>query len=344
MDNPSRRAELVASNINMADQRLGAAALFATDEFFAPMVRMLNPSAPEWRAGVYDAHGKWMDGWETRRRRDQGHDYCIVQLAAPCALAMLEIDTQYFTGNYPPYASVQACCMSGSPNNAAKWTELQWTELLPYSPLKGNQSNSFELEPGNIWTHLKLNIFPDGGVARFRAYGAVHREWSYSAGAASIDLAAALNGGRALVCSDEHYGSMRNLLLPGRGASMADGWETRRRREPGYDWVVLRLGQPGRVEYVEIDTAHFKGNFPHQVSINAALLRDAPDADLTSQCLYWPLLLEPQLLQADHVVRFGVELRDLGVISHLRVNMHPDGGLSRVRVFGRPEGVSSAVP
>jgi allantoicase len=344
MDNPNRRAELIAGNINMADPRLGAAALFATDEFFAPMARMLNPTEPEWRAGVYDEHGKWMDGWETRRRRDQGYDHCIVRLAGPCTLAMLEIDTRYFTGNYPPYASVQACCLTGPSDDPVKWTELQWTELLPYTPLQGNHCNSFELESTGIWTHLKLNIFPDGGVARFRAYGEVHRDWTYSVGAASIDLAAALNGGRALACSDEHYGSMRNLLLPGRGASMADGWETRRRREPGYDWVVLRLGQPGRIEYVEFDTAHFKGNFPHQVSINAALLRDAPDADLTSQCLYWPVFLEPQLLQADHVVRFGLELRDLGVISHVRVNMHPDGGLSRVRVFGHPERASSTPP
>ena len=130
---------------------------------------------------------------------------------------------------------------------------------------------------------------------------------------------------------------MGNLLLPGRGASMADGWETRRRREPGYDWVLLRLGHPGLIEFVEVDTAHFKGNFPHQVSMSGALVRDAADADLTSQCLYWPVLLEPQLLKADDIVRFGKELIDIGSVSHVRVNMHPDGGMSRVRLFGRPD-------
>src|SRR5271166_2693607 len=267
----AHNALLMSRNINMADARLGAAALSSSDEFFAPAERMLQPGEPEWRAGVYDANGKWMDGWETRRRRGTGYDHCIVRLAAPCTLALLEIDTRHFTGNFPPFASVQACRLAGNPDpNTA------WTELLPRVSVKGDARNFFELAPGDIWTHLKLNIHPDGGVARLRAYGTVHRDWASAvAGPAAgdpVDLAAALNGGRALACSDEHYGSMRNLLLPGRGTSMADGWETRRRREPGHDWVLLRLGIAGRIRAVEIDTAHFKGNYPHQVSINAALL------------------------------------------------------------------------
>jgi len=130
-------------------------------------------------------------------------------------------------------------------------------------------------------------------VARLRAYGTLRRVWTDAAGTQTTDLAAALNGGRALACSDEHYGSMGNLLLPGRGAGMADGWETRRRREPGFDWVILRLGASGRIHTVEVDTAHFKGNYPHQISIHAAKLPDAADENLTSQCLYWPALLEP---------------------------------------------------
>jgi allantoicase len=328
MVDPTRRAALIARLINMADPRLGAEALFATDDFFAPMARMLNPNPPEWRAGVYDENGKWMDGWESRRRRDQGHDYCIVKLAAPCNLNLLVLDTQYFTGNYPPYASVQACRTVPDANT-------EWTELLPQSALQGNQENSFEVDSRGVWTHLKLNIFPDGGIARFRAYGSVYRERLPAS--ECIDLAAALNGGRALACSDEHYGSMRNLLLPGRGTSMAEGWETRRRREPGFDWVLLRLGTPGRIKYVEVDTAHFKGNFPHQVSLNAVRLSATADGDLAAQSLYWPSLLEPQLLQADSVARFESPLHDLGAVTHIRVNMHPDGGISRVRVFGYPE-------
>jgi len=316
--------------LNLADARLGAVVLSATDEFFGAKERLLNPSEPEWRAGVYDDHGKWMDGWETRRRRIQGFDHCIVQLAAPCTLDSLDIDTRYFTGNYPPHASVEACHTLGKPD-----ANTQWSELLAYTALLGNQRNPFALSSTGIYTHLKLNIHPDGGVARLRAYGSVHRDWSRTSASESIDLVAALNGGRALICSDEHYGAMGNLLLPGRGASMADGWETRRRRGPGFDWVVLRLGHPGRIEQIEIDTAHFKGNFPHQVSAHAALLQTQDESDLASECLNWPALLEPQLLKADQVHQFRTQLRDIGVVSHVRVNMHPDGGMSRVRLVGR---------
>jgi len=331
MAHQNEYADLMSRHINLADERLGATALFVTDEFFGAKERLLNPGEPEWRPGLYDAHGKWMDGWETRRRRDQGHDYCVLQLAGPCTLVLVEIDTRHFTGNYPPFASMQACRMEGKPDATTPWTE-----LLPYSALSGNERNFFELSSPGIWTHLKLNIYPDGGVARLRTYGMVYRDWT-NAVAEPVDLAAALNGGRALVCSDEHYGSMHNLLLPGRGASMAEGWETRRRREPGYDWVILRLGIAGRIEHIEIDTAHFKGNYPHQVSIHGALLRENGEADSTSQCLHWPLLLEPQYLQADQVHSFRAQVRDLGCISHVRVNMHPDGGLSRVRLFGQPD-------
>lgn len=332
MTHTNEAVDPITFHLNLADERLGAAALSATDEFFGPAVRLLQPGDPVWRAGVYDDHGKWMDGWETRRRRDSGHDHCIVQLAGPCTLTALDIDTRHFTGNYPPFASVQACRCDGIPD-----ANTGWTELLPRSALRGNQRNAFALVHSGTWTHLKLNIFPDGGVAHLRAYGAIRHDFGPDAGAAPVDLAAALNGGRPLACSDEHYGSMGNLLLPGRGASMADGWETRRRREPGHDWVILRLGGAGRIKRIEIDTAHFKGNFPHRVSITGALLHAQQDTDLSSQCLYWPLLLEPQPMQADQVHTYQQQLRDIGVISHVCVNMHPDGGLSRVRLFGRPE-------
>ena len=161
-----------ASFINLADDRLGAQALSCTDEFFAPMARMLSAHEPEWRAGLYDAHGKWMDGWETRRRRDRGHDHCVIKLAGPCTLNRLEIDTRFFTGNFPPYASVDACCLPDAPDK-----HTAWSELLPYSPLQGNFRNTFAVKSSDVVTHLRLNIFPDGGVARFRAFGFVHRDW-----------------------------------------------------------------------------------------------------------------------------------------------------------------------
>jgi allantoicase len=321
------------AQLNLADPRLGAVVVTASDEFFAPAERMLNASEPEWRAGVYDAHGKWMDGWETRRRRGPGFDHCVLRLAAAGTLAVIELDTRYFTGNFPPFASVEACRVAGDPDKSTAWTE-----VLARSPLQGDSRRRYAVSDPGPWTHLRLNIYPDGGIARLRAYGAVHR--GPMAGAASVDLAAALSGGLALACSDEHYGSMANLLLPGRGASMADGWETRRRREPGYDWVILQLGAVGRIEAAEIDTAHFKGNYPHQISMHAVLLagegQGAARGDVRAESLYWPVLLEPQLLGADQVVRFESQLARLGPVSHVRVNIHPDGGLSRVRLFGRP--------
>ena len=320
---------------NVADERLGALALFASDEFFAAKERMLQAGEPQWRAGVYDAHGKWMDGWESRRRRDAGHDYCVVRLGAAATIAVLEIDTRHFTGNYPPFASVEACRVAGDPDG-----NTSWSALLPQVAVSGNQRNFFRVESAQVWTHLKLNIFPDGGVARFRAYGIVQYDWTGAAPDGPVDLVAALHGGRALACSDEHYGSMHNVLLPGRGKSMADGWETRRRREPGYDWVILQLGMPGRISAVEIDTAHFKGNFPHQVSVQGTLLQGRADGHVVSQSLYWPTLLEPRFLRADSEHRFQEEVRDHGVVSHVRVNIHPDGGLSRVRLLGVPQGAS----
>jgi allantoicase len=331
----STDTELRKRFINVADERLGAIALFATDDFFAPKERLLKPTEPQWRAGVYDDHGKWMDGWESRRRRDQAHDYCIIQLAAPARLAAFDIDTRYFTGNHPPFASVQACRTKQTPDASS-----DWTVLLPRTALTGNEQNVFPLSSEGVWTHLKLNIFPDGGVARFRAYGRIQFDWAaHAPKSGPIDLAAALHGGRALACSDEHYGSMHNILLPGRGASMADGWETRRRRGPGFDWVILELGHRGRISYVDIDTAYFKGNFPHQVSLQGALLAGEGDERELGQSQDWNSLLEPQFLKPDSEHRFQSELRDLGPVSHLKVNIHPDGGLSRIRVFGQPDGL-----
>ena len=176
MPDNSEHADLQRRYINVADARLGAAALYATDDFFAAKERMLQPTEPEWRAGLYDDHGKWMDGWESRRRRDQGHDHCVLKLAAPSTLVALDIDTRYFTGNFPPFASVQACRTAADPT-----ADTPWTELLPRSALHGDQHNFFELQSTGIWTHLKLNIYPDGGVARFRAYGGVYRDWARDA-------------------------------------------------------------------------------------------------------------------------------------------------------------------
>lgn len=318
----------LAGLINLADATLGAAALDATDEFFAPKERMLSPTEPESRPDTYDDHGQWMDGWETRRRRDGGHDACIVRLAYPGAIKFVDLDTRYFTGNYPPAASIEATAEENPMGPGARWTE-----ILPRNSLTGDNHNLLAVTDESTWQCLRLNIFPDGGIARLRAYGEIYRDWTSVKDDEVVDLFAIENGGSALACNDQHYGDMRNLNRPGRGKNMGDGWETRRRRQPGFDWVIIRLGHPGIIQRVVIDTAHFKGNYPDRVSINAALVADAPVATLENTSRDWPQLLTPQALQPDHQHHFA-ELHALGPVSHLRVNLHPDGGLSRVRVFG----------
>jgi allantoicase len=200
--------------------------------------------------------------------------------------------------------------------------------------LGGNRHNVFPVADGSAWTSLRLNIIPDGGIARFRAWGVVQADWSAVGADEPVDLFAIERGGVALVANDEHYGSIRNLNRPGRGVNMGDGWETRRRREPGADWVIVRLGHPGTIREVEVDTAHFRGNYPDRVSLQAAMVRDTADDALESASAIWPVLLPEQKLSADAVHRFKDPIADLGPVSHLRMTIHPDGGVSRLRLIG----------
>ena len=322
--------DIPAGLINLADESLGARALWANDEFFAAKERMLSRGEPVSKLGTFDAHGQWMDGWETRRRRVPGHDACIVRLAYPGVIKLIDLDTRYFTGNYPPKASVEA---TNDDNPTADTT--RWTTILPASALGGDRHNPFPISAAGTWRALKLNIFPDGGVARFRVYGVVTADWNQVGADEVIDLFAIERGGVALEANDQHYGHIGNLNRPGRGVNMGDGWETRRRREPGSDWVIVRLGHPGTIEAVEIDTAHFRGNFPDRVSLQAAMAqRRASDAS-EAESAKWPMLLSEQPLRADAQHRFQSELANLGPVSHVRMNIHPDGGVSRLRLFGK---------
>jgi allantoicase len=319
--------------MDLLQPRLGAEVEWASDEFFAPRHRLIQPEEPVWRAGVYDENGKWMDGWETRRRRDGGHDSCIVRLGLRGIVRGVDVDTAFFNGNQPVAATIEAWDGRGSPPADATW----WP-LVPETPLGPSQHHRVVASVERPCTHLRLHIHPDGGVARLRAYGEVVCDWSRRDPAALWDLAAAENGGQAMIANDQHFGSMHNLLLPGRGRDMGDGWETRRRRGPGHDWVVLRLGHPGTVERVELDTAHFKGNYPDRASLQAAFIVPGAEpelATLVDASAKWPVLLPERKLEADRVHVFDDELAPLGAVSHVRLAIHPDGGVSRLRLFGR---------
>lgn len=316
--------------INLADASLGARALWASDEFFAPRERMLDRAEPVSRPGTFDEHGQWMDGWETRRRRGGGHDSCVVQLAYPAVIRMVDLDTRHFTGNYPVQASLEATNDADPLDPGARWTT-----ILPARALGGDRHNPFPIDDDSCWRFLRLNIFPDGGIARLRAWGEVRPDWTAIGANEVVDLFAIAHGGVALQANDAHYGDISNLNRPGRGVNMGDGWETRRRREPGFDWVIVRLGHPGVIQEVEIDTAHFRGNFPDRVSLNGALVRGLADDTLAAASMHWPLLLPEQPMQADAQQRFRDQLVRAGPVSHVRLNLHPDGGVSRLRLFGK---------
>ena len=319
-------------HVNLADARLGAVALVASDEFFAAKERMLDPAPAQFIPGKYDDNGKWMDGWETRRKRGPGHDWCVVRLARAGHIAGLDLDTSHFTGNFPPAISVEACFVAaGDPDANA-----EWFALLPSTNLRGNSHHYFDISHTRPISHLRVNLYPDGGLARLRVYGIPVFDPAARGEDGLIDLAAALNGGVAVAANNEHFGLASTLLLPGRGLNMGDGWETRRRREPGNDWCLIALAHPGILEAIDVDTAHFKGNFPDRCSLQGANVQGGTPESLVTQAMFWPELLPEQKLQADHVHRFGAELRTHGPITHVRFNMFPDGGVSRLRLWGRP--------
>ena len=318
--------------IRLEQPRLGTRVVYATDDFFAPKERLIDAADPVWKDGVYDDHGKWMDGWESRRKRVEGHDYCVVRLGIPGVVHGLDIDTSFFTGNYPPSASI-AFCVSDDEIPAE---DTDWQELLPRVDLEGDSHNYFSVEAGRTLTHLRLNIFPDGGVARLRIYGEVRPDHSKPPAGGLIDLVSMQNGGRALMASDEHYGSMHNLNLPDQGTNMGDGWETARRRGPGHDWVIFALGQPGKIEQIEIDTSFYKGNYPDRAEIRAAMPTTEEGLERASES--WPVLLPESKLEMDTLHEFADELQDVGIVSHIRMNIFPDGGVMRLRARGKPHG------
>jgi allantoicase len=322
--------EVQNNGIDLVCERVGGSVLWANDEFFAPKENLLKAAEPVWKEGVYTERGKWMDGWESRRRRTPGHDSCIVRIGLPGIPRSVVVDTRFFRGNFPESCSIEACEFDGHPDLQELEDESNsWTEVLATTRLEGDCENRFEISCDRRFTHLRLHIYPDGGVARLRLFGDVVMDPAVVRRGGQIDLASIEHGAQTLACSDAFYGSPNNLLLPDRGVNMGDGWETRRRRSPGYDWVVVALAGAGVLRRVEVDTNHFKGNFPESFSLDGVLVDDTP-ADW-SDVEFHPIIARAKL-QAH--TRHQLEVDHPGPISHVRLCIHPDGGVSRLRVWG----------
>lgn len=323
--------------IDLASEKLGGAVLYANDDFFAPKENLLKPAAPIWIEGKYTDLGKWMDGWETRRRRsprlDEKFDWCVIRLGMPGEIKGVVVDTAFFRGNYPSHCSMEACTADGQPD-IAQLLDAEWSEILPMSPLKGDSQNKFEIGHGKRVTHLRFKIYPDGGVARLRVYGNVLPDWvELRKRDSEIDLAAAENGGDVPLASDMFFGHRQNLIMPGLARDMSDGWESQRRRGPGHDWCIVKLGMKGAITRVEIDTSHFKGNYPESCSLEGGV---SDGGDLYA--IEWRDLLPMSKLQAHTRHTYSAQLAHIGDITHVRFNIFPDGGVSRLRLFGRMAG------
>ena len=335
-----------ASLADLASARVGGRVVAANDEFFAPKSNLLKPEPAIFVAGKFTTRGKWMDGWETRRRRTPGHDWCVIKLGMSGNIKGVDVDTSFFTGNFPSHCSIDALRVSVAPTRKTHGgIGGPWVTILPKTELRGDSHNLFEIGPpefyklspeplaiGFDWTHVRLNIYPDGGVARLRVYGDVSVDWT-RVGHRVVDLAEIRNGGLVLGASDMHFGAKDNMIMPGRAKNMGDGWETRRRRGPGHDWAVLRLGRMGLVKRVEIDTNHFKGNYPDSASIEGCRASFGSTLEQLGTA-NWKELLPQSKLKAHCRHNFSRQLREIGPLSHVRLNIYPDGGISRFRVYG----------
>ncbi|GJQ75812.1 hypothetical protein Trydic_g17881 [Trypoxylus dichotomus] len=354
---------------DLACQKVGGHVLFATDDWFAPAENLLKCEDPVFKPDLFTDYGKWMDGWETRRKRKPGHDWCIIKLGVSGIIKGIEVDTAFFTGNYAPKFSLQAAklttedeakfptrpieamgteCSDETFDQVKSLRSENWHELVPMTPLTAGYVNTsrnfFKINSDKVYTHIRLNIFPDGGIARLRVYGEVLHEIDFFS-INEIDLIAMKNGGVCQSYSNAHYGHPKNLISPGDGKNMGDGWETARRIDrppilkadeknilqvPGSEWAVFKLGCIGDINMIDIDTKHFKGNYPDSAKLEGGVAVDGKIA--------WKTILPTSKLSGHKLHRYANgDLLSHGPFGFVRVSIMPDGGISRLRLFGKPE-------
>ncbi|KAJ3021447.1 UNVERIFIED_CONTAM: hypothetical protein HDU68_009622 [Siphonaria sp. JEL0065] len=367
---------------HLVDLALNGSILFATDDFFQVAESILLEHEPVWDATKFTPFGKWMDGWETRRKRIEGHDWCLLKLGLSGTIQGIHVDTAFFTGNQTPRLSIQAACFGHDPPLLPRKSELgtcatpdelltannlgsdKWDVILPMIPLQPGYPSSrhhyFQiLQPSKRYTHLRINYFPDGGVARLRVHGTVQKDWSQVSSDELIDLVALENGATPISCTNKHYGTPFNLLKKQGSVGMYDGWETARNPNrppvfvkgndghlvmPGSEQVVVRVGAPngGIVDKIIVDTAFFKGNYPESVLVEACFVEGKNgESGLASNVDWWALVPRVKC-KADSKHEFQADARDKRV-THVRLTVFPDGGVARLRVYGRVSQPSPSV-
>jgi allantoicase len=312
---------------DLASRSLGGSVVGVNDELFAERENLIKAQSPSYRPHTFGHKGQVYDGWETRRRREPGYDWAIVRLGLGGIVRGVIVDTAFFTGNYPPEISVEGTSVEGYPSPAELQEDAEWMSLVPRSPAQGDAENPFTVDVEQRMTHVRLCLYPDGGVARLRVHGEVVPDPRFL-GTGDIDLAALANGGAVTGCSNMFYSSPTNLIFPGQPRVMGEGWETARRRDEGNDWVEFRLAGPGRVRMAELDTSYFIGNAPGWASLRG---RDERAGNVSND-ESWTDLLPRTRLQPDTRHRFRIGAAPQA--THIRLDVYPDGGLARVRLHG----------
>ncbi|HET7172875.1 MAG TPA: allantoicase [Nocardioidaceae bacterium] len=326
---PSAVGTEFAGCVDLAARGLGAGVVAASDDLFAERENLIAPGRPVFDPTRFGPRGKVYDGWETARRRDGGHDFAVVRLGTPGIVQGVVVDTSWFRGNYPPYVSAEAAWVDGYPS-PGELLASDWQTIVARSPASGDTENVYRVDDGRRWSHVRLSIYPDGGVARLRVPGLVVADPRFLEG--TVDLLAVENGGRAVECSDAFYAAPQNLIAPGRARHMGEGWETARRRDAGNDFVVFALAGQGVVRHLEVDTTWFVGNAPGWVRVSTA---DDPAGE-------WRELVPRMAVRPD--TRHRLLTPDAHPATHLRLDVYPDGGLSRLRAWGEltPTGLAAA--
>jgi len=312
---------------DLAARRAGGSVVCASDELFAAKENLIESGPPSFAAATFGHKGQIYDGWETRRRRSAGHDWAIIRLGLPGVVSGVVVDTAFFTGNYPPEISVEGCGVEGYPD-PAELAAVDWLSLVPRAAVAGDTANEFEVSVSCRVTHVRLRIYPDGGVARLRVHGRAVPDPRLLRGSL-VDIAALANGARVTGCSNMFYSSPSNLIWPGEARNMGEGWETARRRDDVNDWVEIKLAGPGRIRLAELDTSYFVGNAPGWATLTGHLpgLAGAPGPVGQRDEVE---LLRRTRLQPDTRHRFRIE--GDAEVTGARLDVYPDGGMARLRL------------